>query len=568
MKFLKKLTLSKKVVSWQHFNIRKKILSAFAVVIVLLLIGFGISFNYLSSIKANSDEMAQVTKQLSSVKDLNNFMQTKYILVADSVRGSFDNERYAAANDSMQEIITELNGNFTSSKLEDQFAVVMAKFQNFETSVDEIVNAGFTRSLANVVTYRDEAFVELDQMAELLETEADNAAGDVSSIIMNTRLIFSIAMGLAVIIGSALFIFISILISRSLARVVDTAHEISKGNLLVNELPDKTRDELGVLGYSINQMVRQIRDLLNQIQDMSEQLTASSEELTANATESSQASEQIAASIQFVADGAEQQSQHAEENKNAAISISDDIKNYSQNLFEVRGRSNNSLKAAEDGNMVIEQGIEQMNEIRDMANNMSVAIQNLAQKSNEIGSIVEMISNVAGQTNLLALNAAIEAARAGEHGRGFAVVADEVRKLAEQTTGASGEIQQLIEGIQKDIESSAFAMTSAYNSVESGEKTVRQAGAAFGELTKSIQQVAMRIEEVTEGMGKIGENTEKMLETAESTAQLINESIGSTQSVAAAAEQQNATLQEISSSSQQLAGMSEELQNTLRKFKV
>ena len=200
--------------------------------------------------------------------------------------------------------------------------------------------------------------------------------------------------------------------------------------------------------------------------------------------------------------------------------------------------------------------------------NSADVVKNLGQRSQQISVMAETISKIASQTNLLALNAAIEAARAGEQGRGFAVVADEVRQLAEQSNDASKQITDLIDVINADAQNAIAAMDSGKAEVQIGAKVVQDAGQAFKEISSLI---AIMLEEINKTIEQI-QNTANATQNAEKTVQEVEEiskniSIETAQ-ISSATEEQSASIQEITASSITLAGMADELNKWVGRFKL
>ena len=208
-----------------------------------------------------------------------------------------------------------------------------------------------------------------------------------------------------------------------------------------------------------------------------------------------------------------------------------------------------------------------MEKISDTVGRSSEAVEILGQRSQQIGEIVNTISSIADQTNLLALNAAIEAARAGEHGRGFAVVADEVRKLAEQSGSATEEIAQIIRDIQASTENAVGVMKAGTEEVRSGSEIVGQAGERFSQILSNISEMERLIRESTQDTNEAAKGSKEVLEAAGGVARNTEQMADSIGSISAATEEQSASMEEIAASSHSLANMSEKLQEAANKFK-
>ena len=194
-------------------------------------------------------------------------------------------------------------------------------------------------------------------------------------------------------------------------------------------------------------------------------------------------------------------------------------------------------------------------------------IQSLHKRSKEVSSILDVITGIANQTNLLALNAAIEAARAGEHGKGFAVVADEVRKLAEQSQQSAKEILTIIQGIEHDTESSVHIMSRVTDDVQAGVKVSNEAIEKFNQILQSTKEITPQMEEVSAIAQQISAAVQEVSATANELAIIAQANAATSEEVAAATEEQLASMEEISSSARALSAMAEELREILSHFK-
>ncbi|MCX7570022.1 methyl-accepting chemotaxis protein [Tumebacillus sp. DT12] len=355
---------------------------------------------------------------------------------------------------------------------------------------------------------------------------------------------------------------------RPLLRVTQTARHVAAGDLSVEEVRAGSKDEIGQLATAVNDMVANLRGLIGQVGDTAAQVAAASEELSANTDQATRATEQITLTIQDVATGAEQQLNGATESAAAIHQMATSLQRISGTTEDVAAASRATADEAEQGTDSIRRAEGQMGQISAVVRETADDVLRLESRSQEIDQIVGVITGIAEQTNLLALNAAIEAARAGEQGRGFAVVADEVRKLAEQSGASAGQIAELIRLIQSDTNRAVAAMGQVTREVESGTEIVHEAGRAFENIVTSARTVAARIEQVNLASAEIASTSDTVSDTVEQVTRIAQDSSDSAQSVAAASEQQLASVQEIAASAVSLSEMAQELQEMVGKFKV
>jgi len=378
-------------------------------------------------------------------------------------------------------------------------------------------------------------------------------------------LIFGVVGLVVAIVCSAL---VAEMNARHLVTVTRVANQVAEGDLRIDLITTDRKDELGQLARSINKMVTNLRTLIDQVNESSVQVAASSQQLTASTEQASRATELITATIQDVATGAENQMNGILESERAIEDMAQGIQRVAETSTIVSEASYDMEHQAEQGNISIQEAIEQMNMIRTKVEGSMGGFRTLEQRSQEIGQIVELITGIAAQTNLLALNAAIEAARAGEHGRGFAVVADEVRKLAEQSGSSAAQIASLIEVIQADTIKAVSTMDEITDEVESGVEDVNTAGAAFQRILQAAKQVANQVQEVTASSEEMSANAQIVAESVEQVTKIAQDSANHAQNVAASSEEQLASMHEISTSAEMLSEMAGELQHLVARFKV
>ncbi len=403
--------------------------------------------------------------------------------------------------------------------------------------------------------------------------------------------------------------------------MADIARAIANGDLSVEVMPYSDED---LLGHALAKMVESMRNVVGRVQTTALQIADASEQLAHNAAGSGQAADQVTSTLQQVAQGTAQQAEGMTKATNTVEQVSRAINGVAQGAqeqAEAAGRTATltmqvaeivrqvavsaetgaegsvaSIQTASAGAETIRQAVQNMETIRDAVELIGSRVQEVSDRSNKIGAIVETIDDIAAQTNLLALNAAIEAARAGEHGKGFAVVADEVRKLAEKSAAATGEIANLIKGIQSVAADTAQATTNGVKAVAAGVEQIDHSGAALDsivssaetvnklmadiaaaaeqmsgasdELVSAMETVSAVIEENTASTEEMAASSNEVIEVIETIASISEENSAAVEEVSAAAEEMNAQMGEVAGAAQELDAMAKELQQVIAIFKL
>jgi len=422
------------------------------------------------------------------------------------------------------------------------------------------------------IKVRADEFIGLCDKLHNSSSEQVNSA-QVSSVTLTT--LFS---GAAVLVG----IFIAFLIARGICRPVSAigavADLIAQGDV-DHDIQVNSQDEIGKLAASFARLIDYLKELAGAAQKISTNdltvkispkserdalgnafslmltnLTTMIRQLGTNADQLSAAATQIASSSEEMAAGAKNQTSQAAQVSTAVEEMTATILESSKNAGEAKSAAESAAATSGEGQKIVGDTINGMVKIADAAAQSGQIVNELAKASDRIGEIIGVIDDIADQTNLLALNAAIEAARAGEQGRGFAVVADEVRKLAERTGKATGEITEMIKGIQADSNRAVSSMDSAAKLVEIGKSLANNAGQSLDEITSVAQRV-------TDMINQIATATEQQSTAAEEISKNMEHISAVTKETASGADQSALAAEELSR-------QAEELKHMVSRFKI
>ncbi len=386
--------------------------------------------------------------------------------------------------------------------------------------------------------------------------------------INHLRLMYGGLTVVGVILIVAALLFFANAIVKQIAGLVAHMTEMSKGNLRLEPLAVTSSDEFGQMSEEFNSMTKNIRSLITQMAHTAEQVAASSEELTASSQQAAEAATHVAQTIVEVSGGMEKQLTSVDQAKQNIDAAFIDINAMTEKAGTVTENTEQMANAADHGAELMHNAMDKMNGIEQSVANSAEVVKKLGENSKQIGAIVETISAIADQTNLLALNAAIEAARAGEAGRGFSVVAEEVRKLAEQSQTSAEEIKSRISVIQGDTEDAVVAMEAGTNEVALGTQAIREVGEQFRDITERVNSIKTEMEEINNAVQTVSNGMQGIVGAMDVIDEVSRNTSEETQTISAAAEEQSASSEEIASASHSLADLATELQTATGKFQV
>jgi methyl-accepting chemotaxis protein len=569
----------------QHWSIGRKYASVFAFIMVIFL---G-SFIYLTAVLSNLQNAINLAEEKSDyaiiISDMGASFRQKYIILTDYITEpkpelltlyKKEADQFNASADTLkanvktQEAQTLFNSIVQTDKhmdkiWEDEILKTVEEFKQNGEQVDIFTQI----SLANKAeTIRD---MNIDKLNALRKTILDDRTkimkethSSIASMIRNTFIIIIIAF----VISSIAMYFVSRNISKNLKNVVAYCKRLANGELNVKSLEVKSKDEVGQIVIAMNQLSGNLKTSISNILASSDQVNEMSRNLKLNAEATTEANNEITASIMQVASSSDEQVKVSQRTNEAVGNVSSQLMEVTGSLKETLYTTSSTKDKIEEGKQYAFNVTEQMDEINGKVSELANVIHSLKNNSQEIHRIIEIITDISNQTNLLALNAAIEAARAGEHGKGFGVVAQEVRKLAEQSAGAADSIRTILEQTGKETNQAVTVMDESQATVLKGNDLVEKVATIFAEIAESIEEVSLNGNTVSDAVINANKKVESMAESANEVITASSRSASFLEQVAATTEEQNATMQELLESSSKLSEMAEDLRKSFSSFKL
>ncbi|MGV1099553.1 methyl-accepting chemotaxis protein [Thiovibrio sp. JS02] len=520
------------------FKIGRQLMSGFLLVVLIFVVSAGYQIANMNRLARLQDEGAGRAADSIKIGQIATRAEGVYSIIADAVinrhldetRRNFSQARKQAEFDSAA--VEQLADTDMEKVAARRFATNYQAFLDlFEKQMLPLLEQDGDHTAAireldgNIDSLRAETLEDLDQIVKSLAAEtveADETYDSVRSATIRMAVILAI-LGMTIALAIALYMTNSI--TRPLAEAVEINRKLAEGDLCV-EMQVNRKDEIGQMLFAMREMVTKLRTIVNDVQEGAGGVLAMANDVNTSSAQVSSMSQQLSSSSEELSQGTTEQAAAAEQSSSAMEEMAANIKQNADNAQETeRIATESSGKAAESGR----------------------SVEATVRAMREISEKISIIEEIARQTDLLALNAAIEAARAGEHGKGFAVVAAAVRKLAERSQNAAGEISTL-----------------SSSSIQVAEK----AGNLLAALVPDIQKTAQLVQEISAASAEQNSGAEQVNGAIQQLDQVIQQNAQASEELSASAEQLSATAETMSESSARMADESQRLQEIISFFKT
>lgn len=556
-----------------------KIIGGISIVVIVVnimaLLGLNSAINQEREAKEKQIEFEHLGLELKKASDYLTEQTKNYVLLGEKVY--YDNywkevnetrtrekvlvklEELGATEEQIQILDKAENASKDLAKVEER-ALDIVLIGNMEEARELIFSSSYNDAKAGIDKLVNEFIEEINTMARINAESALNKA----------KLQFIIVYILMALLITIIILTFMVLLKKikGLITITKQLEELATNDGdLTSRVDINSKDEVGDIANSFNIFVEKVRNIVVEIADISQQVAASSEELNSTTEQSSVAAEEVARAIDEIAKGATDQ---AKDTEDGSIHINDlgiFIEKSSELIENLNESSDEVIKLIEEGF----ESIKVLNTSAEDNNKISISVGKTIMETNtsaeKISVASDMIRNIAEQTNLLALNAAIEAARAGESGRGFSVVAEEIKKLAEQSTGFANEITEVIKDLIQKTEHSVMLMEEAEKIVNSQSTSVVDTSNKFKGISEFIQKMKDSIEIINESTQEMSIRKDEVINIMETLSAISEENAAGTQEASASIEEQTASMEEIANASEELAKQAESILKSIGRFK-
>ena len=559
-------------------TVGRKLWTGFLVVL-LLVIFVGLA-GFWSLTKMNDEYKFLINDRLEKIRLLEELSSTQYRLASD-VRGYllFNQVSNLANREENKEklatTMSSLDKLLKTGENREMFVELKSASLSYEESydqaVEEFTNANDEQALnmaADATVFQKTIEKNSKRIIKSQEEQKAKSEKELENLIVATRTLIASSIGAAILLSILIAYFISKSISLPVRRMTEALSEIADGNFEIEPVRIRNRDEIGLMATAFNSMTTDLKNVISNTRQAAVQLAEQAEELSASSEESLSASEMVAAVSEKNLLDSDEQIILVNESSTAIVEMGSSIDRITNDNQVMLNSSVEVAKLVDVGSGLMEDVTEQMTIISTSIGQSATIMNEMADHSEEIRHVTRLITTIAEQTNLLALNAAIEAARAGEHGKGFAVVADEVRNLAEQSKKSAGEIGHMIDVMISNVGRAVSSTDESTQRINEGLVITENTSDVFEKIEHASTDVGEKVQTVTYSIEQIRVMTERVSTSTSKVQLLAQQSAEQAQSTSAATEEQLAATEEITANALSLAQLAEHLQNGMARFKL
>ncbi|OKP74510.1 hypothetical protein A3842_20555 [Paenibacillus sp. P3E] len=563
-------------------SISIKIASGYVVLAILVMVLGGVSLSQMKGMQKNTgqivDEMIPALNQIHNINYYTEHIMSvsmQHILdTGGTGKAKLEQERDSYIR-KLAETMKSYKAVLKNEGQLQQFNALQDKWDEYMTINNQTIKLSGSgdEELALEVSKKGIAAfnamqIDIVKLVESSQKEAADKGEQAGDIYKTSWTLSLITLAMVLIVIGGINMLIRRLMIHPVKKVTIHLQRISGGDLTAEDTLIGNMDEIGLLAKTVNDTNRTLLEIVNRIRSVAQIITEQSEGLVNNVTTTKEGGTQIALTMEELAKAAGSQAEAAVDASRAVEDMNRLIENFAGKGIELSEHSEQVRKKGDKGKELMESSVAQMGQIAEVVSRSMEAVEELNLKNEGIFRLVGSIRSISEQTHLLAINAAIEAARAGDSGRGFAVVAQEVRKLSEDVQQTVSEITGITQGIQDDSREMVQQLRSGVEKTEEGSRKIMETGEALAEINKSVYVMSSTIDKMGNDLKQMTGASETMNEFSQHISALAQESAASVEETSASAHEQVSSTNEVATGIEQLRTLLGELKESVTRFQV